>query len=46
MNKIILIIALPITTAMIWWHLFKRMLNGFDCPDVEIEFWEESTNGN
>ena len=38
------LIILPVTTILIWWHLFKRMLDGFDVPDGEIEFWE-STNG-
>jgi hypothetical protein len=42
---IFLVIGLPITSALIFWHLFKRMLNGFDVPDGEIEFWE-STNGD
>ena len=36
----VILIILITPTAVLWWHLFKRMLNGFDVPDGEIEFWE------
>jgi len=42
-KNFLLFIALPITTPIIWWHLFQRMLNGFDVPETDIEFWDETT---